>query len=143
MGARNVKRLYDNAISGGVAITPVTAGTGAVGTVGSIQPGVGIAMVTSTDANQRVNLPLNEIGTVLWIYEITDVGYELITTTVGGTINETLCDGVLAGSEMNIPVAAVPDSDGMLLHCLCVSATNWIVIAWNNRGQLESDIVQT
>ena len=82
MGQRNVKRLYDASQAGGTPITPIAAGTGAIGTNASIPPGVGMALVASTSAAERVNLPLNVIGTILTIFETTSVGYELITTTV-------------------------------------------------------------
>lgn len=144
MGQRNIKRLYDFAMENTRNLVPRTADNtnGAIGGTAAVPEGIGLSFIASTDANQRIELPLNAPGTILYLFETTSVGYELITTTVGGEINTAECDGIGASREMNIPVATTGGA-GMLLKCLCVSASAWIVLPYNVLGDVEVTIVQT
>ena len=102
------------------ACTSTTDGTGA----GQIRRSAAVVKVTSGNANRIITLPAAKIGHEILILA-NDTGYELRATGSGVKINNV--EVVDADKELAVAAAKT-------VHCVCVSATEWIVTKFSNAG---------
>ena len=97
--------------------TPSAAGAG----LGTIPAGVGLVNLTAVaDANHILVLPAPVVGHQVDIINNTGTGFEL-RTSAPATI------GINGGMEANAETAFA--ATALLIHCKCISATQWIVMS--------------
>ena len=93
-------------------------------TTGTISDDVNFVVVTSDDANKILILPAPTPGKIVWIKAHATVACELRTSDP-----ETIELNNVSGAGKELVVAA--DTS---LMCVCLSATQWIAMAWSNVG---------
>lgn len=102
------------------AVTATVAGL----TTGLVPAGARFVSVTSADANHIVTLPAAVIGTIIDFW-VGANGCEIRTPAASNvTINDVDSDGT---NELAIPATTH-------VRATCVTATGWIVDAWNELG---------
>ena len=105
-----------------------TANSG--GTAGAII-GSGVALVkpTVTDAAHVIRLPATVVGHEIMIMPAVDANYELRATGASIKINNTAVTNGAAADTKELLV-----NSANALHCICTSATTWVVTKITNVG---------
>lgn len=93
-------------------------------TTGTISDDINFVTVTSDDANKILILPAPTPGKIVWIQGHATVAFELRTSD---PTNIELNNVKGAGKELVVAADTT-------LMCVCLSATQWIAMKWDNAG---------